>query len=68
MDLTVCRFAERPDMLGPVQDMPDTWPEFTTQDPVGNAHYGRIPVEFPQHVLFAQDDRGEVVAHAYSVS
>jgi GNAT superfamily N-acetyltransferase len=67
MDLKVSRLAERPDMLGPVQDMPDTWPEFTTQDPVGNAHYGRIPVEFPEYVLFAQDERGEVVAHAYSV-
>ncbi|MFD9433774.1 N-acetyltransferase [Streptomyces sp. NPDC060002] len=67
MELKVSSLADRPDMLGPVQDMPDTWPEFATQDLVGNAHYGRIPVEFPEYVLFAQDERGQVVAHAYSV-
>ncbi|MDQ0581498.1 hypothetical protein [Streptomyces rishiriensis] len=40
MELKVSSLADRPDMLGPVRDMPDTWPEFATQDPVGNAHYG----------------------------
>jgi GNAT superfamily N-acetyltransferase len=67
MELKVSSLAERPEMLGPVRDMPDTWAEFTTQDPVGDSHYGRIPTEFPEYVLFAEDERGEVVAHAYSV-
>ncbi|OQD55689.1 N-acetyltransferase [Streptomyces phaeoluteigriseus] len=67
MEVTVSSLAERPEMLGPVLDMPDSRPEFATQDPVGNAHYGRIPTELPQYVLFAQDERGEVLAHAYSV-
>ncbi|MGW2722747.1 GNAT family N-acetyltransferase [Streptomyces sp. NPDC001492] len=67
MELKVSSLAARPEMLQPVLDMPDSWAEFTTQDPVGNSHYGRIPTDFPQYVLFAEDERGEVVAHAYSV-
>ncbi|GGJ24016.1 hypothetical protein GCM10010121_038810 [Streptomyces brasiliensis] len=61
------KLSERPDMLERVVGMADTWPRFTVNDPVGNAHYGRIPTELPQYVLFAEDERGEVVAHAYSV-
>lgn len=67
MEPKVFSLAERPEMLGPVFDMPDSWPEFATQDPVGNAHYGRIPVELPEYVLFAEDERGRVLAHAFSV-
>ncbi|MFJ1732156.1 GNAT family N-acetyltransferase [Streptomyces sp. NPDC088254] len=67
MELKISSIAEHPEMLDSVFDMPDTWPEFTTQDLVGNAHYGRIPEAFPEYVLFAQDERGEVVAHAFSV-
>ncbi|GGX68501.1 hypothetical protein GCM10010358_23770 [Streptomyces minutiscleroticus] len=59
--------ADRPDMLDRVTGMADTWPEFMLQDLVGNAHYGRIATELPEYVLFAEDGRGEVVAHAYSV-
>ncbi|MFH0519866.1 N-acetyltransferase [Streptomyces sp. M41] len=67
MELKVQSLAERPEMLGGVLEMADTWPEFATQDPVGNALYGRIPLELPEYVQFAEDERGEVVAHAYSV-
>ncbi|MFJ8083727.1 N-acetyltransferase [Streptomyces sp. NPDC096205] len=67
MDVKVSTLADRPDLVEPVFAMADTWPEFVTQDPVGNAHYGRIATEFPQYALAAQDERGEVVAHAFSV-
>ncbi|MFG2264986.1 N-acetyltransferase [Streptomyces sp. NPDC048720] len=67
MDVKVSSVAERPDRLPAVFEMADTWPEFVTNDPVGNAHYGRIPVELPEYALFAEDERGEVVAHAFSV-
>ncbi|WP_190012693.1 N-acetyltransferase [Streptomyces lucensis] len=67
MDVKVSSLAERPERLQAVLDMADTWPEFVTNDPVGNAHYGRIPTELPEYALFAEDERGEVVAHAYSV-
>ncbi|WP_406493454.1 GNAT family N-acetyltransferase [Streptomyces sp. NBC_01604] len=67
MDLKMSSLAERPDMHGLVVDMASSWPEFVTQDLVGDSHYGRIATELPQYVLFAEDERGEVVAHAYSV-
>ncbi|MGW0282482.1 N-acetyltransferase [Streptomyces sp. NPDC003236] len=67
MDVRVSSVAERPDRLPAVFEMADTWPEFVTSDPVGNAHYGRIPAELPEYALFAEDERGEVVAHAFSV-
>lgn len=67
MQLKVSSLAERPEMLGQVVGMANTWPEFLFHDPVGNAHYGRIATELPEYVLFAEDEHGDVVAHAYSV-
>ncbi|MGW2639391.1 N-acetyltransferase [Streptomyces sp. NPDC001348] len=67
MEVKVSSLADRPEMLGAILGMPDSWAEFTTQDAVGDAHYPRIPVELPEYVLFAEDEGGEVVAHAYSV-
>lgn len=67
MELKVASLAERPEMLEKIVHMADTWPELVLHDPVGNAHYGRIPTELPEYVQFAEDERGEVVAHAYSV-
>lgn len=67
MEPKVSSLAERPEMRERVLGMANSWPEFVTQDPVGNAHYGRISEELPEYVLFAEDERGEVVAHAHSV-
>ncbi|MGJ5755340.1 hypothetical protein FB563_3564 [Streptomyces puniciscabiei] len=67
MDVKVSSIAERPDRLPALFEMADTWPEFVTNDPVGTAHYGRIPTELPQYALFAEDERGRIVAHAFSV-
>ncbi len=67
MVLRIASLAERPEMYDQVVGMADTWPEFLRNDLVGNAHYGRIARELPEHVLFAEDESGEVVAHAYSV-
>ncbi|MEV7345731.1 GNAT family N-acetyltransferase [Streptomyces sp. NPDC093544] len=67
MQLKVSSLTERPEMLGQVVGMADTWPEFMLHDLVGNAHYGRIATELPEYVLFAEDEHGDVVAHAYSV-
>ncbi|WP_405872032.1 GNAT family N-acetyltransferase [Streptomyces sp. NBC_00005] len=67
MELKVSSLAERPEMVQPVVGMANSWPEFVTQDLVGDAHYGRIATDLPGYVLFAEDERGEVVAHAYSV-
>ncbi|MGW1593272.1 N-acetyltransferase [Streptomyces sp. NPDC002343] len=67
MEIKVSSLAERPDRLPAVSNMPDTWPEFVTNDLVGTTHYGRIPTELPEYALFAEDEDGRVVAHAYSV-
>ncbi len=67
MELKISTLAERPEMLERVVDMADTWPEFVIQDLVGNAHYSRIARELPEYVQFAEDENGEVVAHAHSV-
>ncbi|MFE9022383.1 N-acetyltransferase [Streptomyces sp. NPDC007808] len=67
MELKISSLADRPEMLDRVVEMADSWPAFMGQDLVANAQYGRIPRELPQYVLFAEDERGEVVAHAYSV-
>ncbi|AVH61383.1 MULTISPECIES: GNAT family N-acetyltransferase [Streptomyces] len=67
MLLMVSSLAERPEMLGQVVRMANSWPEFLLHDPVGDTHYGRIATELPEYVLFAEDEQGHVVAHAYSV-
>ena len=67
MELKVSSLAERPEMFGPVVRMDNSWPEFVKHDPVGDAHYGRIAAELPEYVLFAADERDQVLAHAYSV-
>jgi GNAT superfamily N-acetyltransferase len=63
----VSSLAERPEMHERVVDMASSWPEFVLEDPVGASHYPLIAAELPQHVLFAEDERGEVVAQAHSV-
>ena len=67
MELKVSSLAERPDDLERAVGMADSWPEFVTRDLVGDYHYGRIAREFPAYVLFAEDERGEVVATGFSV-
>ncbi|NGO12910.1 N-acetyltransferase [Streptomyces sp. HC44] len=67
MELKVSSLAERPEMHEKVVGMADTWPEFIRHDPIGDTHYDRIATELPEYALFAEDEHGEVVAHAYSV-
>ncbi len=67
MQLKVPSLAERPGDHERVVAMAGSWPEFVTRDLVGDHHYGRIAREFPAYVLFAEDERGEVVATGFSV-
>ncbi|NEE36713.1 N-acetyltransferase, partial [Streptomyces sp. SID7982] len=67
MELDITTLAERPELAGALDEMPDTWPEFVREDIVGWANFARIGVEFPQYVLVATDPEGAVVARAYSV-
>jgi hypothetical protein len=59
--------ADRPDLVKAMWDMPNSWPEFMRHDPIGGLYYGTVEMRFPEFVLVAQDDAGEVVACAYSV-
>ena len=63
MQPKISSLADRPDMLERVVGMADSWPEFVIQDLVGAAHFPRIAAELPEYVLFAEDERGEVVAN-----
>ncbi|MFV0135420.1 N-acetyltransferase [Streptomyces sp. HMX87] len=67
MEYKVSSLAERPGMRDAVLAMADSWPEFAVEDMTGNAHYPRISLELPEYVQFAEDEHGEVVAHAHSV-
>ncbi|MGP4010298.1 N-acetyltransferase [Streptomyces sp. 4N124] len=67
MELKVWSLAERPEARERIAEMPHSWAEFVINDVVGDAHYPRIAAELPQFVLFAEDETGEIVAHAQSV-
>jgi GNAT superfamily N-acetyltransferase len=66
MDVTITTLAERPWLGGALWEMPDPWPEFMRNDPVGRSHIGRIAEVFPEFTLVATDG-GEIVARAHSV-
>ncbi|MFE7777996.1 N-acetyltransferase [Streptomyces sp. NPDC057445] len=65
--LTITTLSERPELQGPLWAMPDTWPKFILNDPVGWANMGRIVAELPEYVLVATDPEGAVVARGFSV-
>ncbi|MFJ3903348.1 N-acetyltransferase [Streptomyces sp. NPDC090025] len=67
MDLRITTLAERPELAGDIWQMKDLWPEFMLYDPVGWANVGRIVADFPEYVLVATDDSGQIVARAFSV-
>ncbi|WP_405798612.1 N-acetyltransferase [Streptomyces sp. NBC_01506] len=66
MDLTVTTLAERPELVDPMWQMLDTWPEFMLHDPVG-WNVGRIATELPEFALVGTDEEGTIVARALCV-
>jgi len=67
VQLKISVLADRPDLVGAMWDMPNSWPEFMRHDPIGGLFYGNVETRFPEFVLVGQDDAGEVVACAYSI-
>ncbi|HCB05732.1 MAG TPA: N-acetyltransferase [Nocardioides bacterium] len=67
MALTISALADRPDLVEPMWDMPNSWPEFMRHDPIGGLFYGNVESRFADYVLVGQDDSGEVVGCAYSI-
>ncbi|MFD8572234.1 N-acetyltransferase [Streptomyces sp. NPDC059639] len=66
-DLTITTLAERPGLRQAMWTMEDTWPVFVQHDAVGWSFMGRIAVDFPEYVLVATDETGDVVAKGVSV-
>jgi GNAT superfamily N-acetyltransferase len=67
VSLKISVLSDRRDLVEAMWNMPNSWPEFMRHDPIGGLFYGNVETRFPEYVLVAQDDRGEVVASAYSV-
>jgi len=64
---SVVTLEERPDLVEPMWAMPNTWPTFMQQDPVGGLFYGRLADTFPEYQLLALDDQGAIVGKVHSV-
>ncbi|TGB03409.1 N-acetyltransferase [Streptomyces sp. MZ04] len=67
MDLKITTLAERPELMSPLWQMEETWPEFIGNDPIAWSMIGRIVKDLPDYVLVATDEQGGVVARAFSV-
>lgn len=58
---------DRPDLIDAMWNMPNHWPEFMLNDPVGDALFSRLPDEFPAFQLVGLDADGAVVAKVNSI-
>jgi GNAT superfamily N-acetyltransferase len=67
VQITISVLADRPDLVEAMWNMPNSWPEFMRNDPIGGLFYVNVETRFPGFVLVAQDEGGEVVACAYSI-
>ncbi|MFI5801818.1 N-acetyltransferase [Streptomyces sp. NPDC051561] len=64
--ILITTFADRPDLIPRAYEIADTWPEFTSHEPVVGALLHRVVEEFPQYCVVATaGDR--VVARGFSV-
>lgn len=67
MALSTVTLAERPDLADAMWDMPNPWPPFMLNDPIGNLFFGRLPDVFPGHQILALDDRGTIVGKVHTI-
>ena len=65
--MEIVTLAERPDLVGPMWQMHDAWPEFMKQDPVGDLLFGRLADVFPRFQLVALDEQGAVVGKVNAI-
>src|SRR3954470_5066810 len=47
--------------------LPDNWPPFMYEDPIGGVYYGRLATVFPEFQLLGLDDSGTPVAKLQSI-
>jgi len=67
VQITISVLADRPDLVEAMWNMPNSWPEFMRNDPIGGLFYANVETRFAGFVLVAQNDAAEVVACAYSI-
>jgi hypothetical protein len=67
MELRTSVLAARPDLWGDnFWAMENPWPEFMRHDPIGNTYYAVAVQLFADYILVFEDERGEIVAKAYT--
>ncbi|MBG0827844.1 N-acetyltransferase [Planomonospora sp. ID67723] len=69
MALRITTLAERPELVGAMWAMENSWPEFMFHDPMAALFYDVCAEAYPEFVLVADDDAdpGTPVAKAFSV-
>src|SRR3954453_5834490 len=64
--LSIVTIGERPDLARRVFSVPDNWPAFMLEDPIGGVYYGRLAAVFPDFQLMGLDDTGTPAAKLQS--
>jgi GNAT superfamily N-acetyltransferase len=65
--LSIVTVAERPDLAQRIFDVPDNWPPFMLEDPIGGVYYGKLPTAFPEFQLVAIDDADVPMAKLHTI-
>ncbi len=68
LNITTSTLAERPELIGQVWDMPDTWDEFMDHDPIAEALFGPVVQQFRQLGVVATDADDSIVAHGTAMA
>jgi len=64
---SIVTLADRPDLIDAVRSLPNTWPEFMLQGPIGNVFFGRLFDTFAAAQLVALDADGAIAGKLHSV-
>lgn len=62
MEITTSTLAERPELIGRVWDMPDTWVEFMDHDAIAEACFGSVVRNYRELGVVATDADDTIVA------
>jgi GNAT superfamily N-acetyltransferase len=65
--ISLVTVTERPDLASSMFAVPDNWPAFMYEDPIGGVFYGRLAKVFPDFQLLGLDDSGALVAKLQSI-
>ncbi len=67
MQISTVTLAQRPDLIGPMWDMPNHWPEYMLHDPVADIYFEQLSTAFPEFQLVAIDESGTLVGKLNSL-